>query len=344
MWYRLEKLARGLAKIMLVWLTFQLIKGQTDWEFNTGCTILSALWLGLTFLGLRQSLRNYYDLFFRLAVLLPLGTGTVLGLIALVTAKTTIASLLAGGVLIGWAVVYALYRLNRHNFVKAGHGPLPKGTWENPKKFGPGYVGLTDGFVAKELHQPVGHSFIIVQKPEEGTLWILTSLMNLGLVLQPLSELKSENFYVISYPKKPLTALQIEALWLNAQIMLGQNADYKVTHQAKRDRLFALLHKWLPGKFVNKLQAKHGTVDGYDWWGLFLGRIKPGVWTCIAAVLDLLARCGIELAGSYGTGALGLGTSIADPLRPDRLLSEPNLHVEDMEDKAEWDREHPEPQ
>ncbi len=339
MLYRLEKLLRGVAKIVLVWLTWRLFKGHTDWQFNTGCSILSSMWLALTFLQLRQCLRNYYDLLFRLAVLLPLGTGTVLSLVAIFTAQSTSTLIVAIALLAGWTAVYVIYRLNRRNFVKAGHGPLPKGTWENPTKFLPGMVGLTDGFVAKELRQSVGHSFIIVQDPADGSLHLFTSMMGEGLVLQPLSELKTENFYVLEDPVVPRTSLQIEALWLNAHIMLDQNANYKVTEQARRDRFFAGLRQWLPAKIVDKVQAKHGEVDGYDWWGLFLGRIKPGVWTCFAAVLDLLGRCGIEMAGTYGTGALGLGTTILDPLRPDRLLSEPNLHLLNTEDEAEWDHE-----
>ena len=78
------------------------------------------------------------------------------------------------------------------------------------------------------------------------------------------------------------------------------------------------------------LSAAH--TSGYDWLGLFMGRLAPHRWTCIGACLELYRRLGMP-TNDYGTGLLGFGTSLLDPIMPVRFLSDPAFRVLSSDDR-----------
>jgi hypothetical protein len=66
--------------------------------------------------------------------------------------------------------------------------------------------------------------------------------------------------------------------------------------------------------------------SGYDWFGTFMGRIAPDRWTCIGACVELYKRMGVR-TNHYGTGLLGFGTTLFDPILPVRFLSDPAFEI-----------------
>ena len=102
-----------------------------------------------------------------------------------------------------------------------------------------------------------------------------------------------------------------------ARGMLRQNKEWVVRERARQERLLAFLH--LP-EFVRRAWSKVFPVTGYDWFGLVLGRTKMGRYTCVGSVQELLWRMGITLDRYFGTGLLGLGTTVLDPIMPARFF------------------------
>src|SRR5207253_10778312 len=135
-------------------------------------------------------------------------------------------------------------------------------------------------------------------------------------VLNPLDEVASATLahghYIVLRLKEPLTPEQIARSALIAQEMVEDNIEWKTKINARRAKVINSLpmpaswKKWLIWRF---------TATGYDWLGLFTGRIAKHNWTCIAACLELDHRLGIK-TDRYGTGLLGLGTGVFDPIMP----------------------------
>ena len=113
----------------------------------------------------------------------------------------------------------------------------------------------------------------------------------------------------------------------------------RVMAQAERERAFsprqlASFHRAchvlssllpLPARLRERLlRALH--TEGYDWLGLFMGRIADERWTCIGACLELYRRLGVA-TNPYGTGLLGVGTTLFDPIMPVRFLSDPAFRL-----------------
>ncbi len=67
-------------------------------------------------------------------------------------------------------------------------------------------------------------------------------------------------------------------------------------------------------------------ASGYDWFGTFMGRVTDNRWTCIGAALELYRRMGVT-TNKYGTGLLGVGTTLLDPILPVRFLSDPAFEL-----------------
>jgi hypothetical protein len=116
-----------------------------------------------------------------------------------------------------------------------------------------------------------------------------------------------------------------------AREMLAENAAWRGRVNARRRRLVGLLP--LPAGFKASL-ARHVESSGYDWLGLFMGRLAPHRWTCIGACLELYRRLGVRTA-PYGTGLLGFGTTLFDPIMPVRFLSDPAFRLLRLGDAAD---------
>ncbi|MCC6976687.1 MAG: hypothetical protein IT343_00090 [Candidatus Melainabacteria bacterium] len=334
MFYRILKFAGQSSYLLLGWLTWLWFHGGLSWEFSLSCLAVSGLWLTITVLGMRQLFTTYFDLFSRLKVLLPLITGVALAGLAVFTAQTDTIFYAAAGELIAWTGVYILYRRNRQQYMIKGHGPLPKGTWINPSQeaLRPGDLILTSGRIATRLHESVGHGEVVVMG-EDGRLMAFSSYMEHGTVYNRVEVLtrkpESRGHYVVMRLATPLSAEELELMPKLCKIMLKENDRWRNEARATRDKVLAWLP--LPGFVKNFIKAKF-KVTGYDWFGLLTGRRAASHWTCIGACLELYARLGVK-TNRYGTGLLGLGTGLLDPIMPVRFLSDPAFVLLTEEDK-----------
>jgi len=321
LYFVLHKAATTLAYLALFWLTIRFFRGRLDVQFAMGCTLLSALWCLLIVFKLSHFLQTYYDVFSRLELLLPCVFGVCLALVSLFGHSTHVIKFANGAALLAWGGVYSKYLANRKKFIQQGHGPLPHGTWVNPppNAMAPGDLILTSGAVATGLHESVGHAAAVVKNG--GQLYALSSHMDSGCTLEPLADVLGEvkGFYILLKPTEHIDQDKSQLLTNLAQHMIKQNIAWKT----QRNRGWKRLIIGLPLPDASKkrlLKLYHCT--GYDWLGMFMGRVQKDRWTCIGAALELYHRAGIQ-TNPYGTGLLGFGTTLFDPIMPVRFLNDP---------------------
>lgn len=346
MFATLKKSAESLAYLYLLFLSWKWISGQLDFGFTVSCVILSGAWLALTFHGVGGLFRTYFDVLSRLKVRIPLFFGTVLAALVVLTPWDWAAMLgrltnpaamlehlssplpmVAALELLGWLTLYFAYRRNASRFKQQGHGPLPKGAWVNPDPAAlqPGDLILTSGRVARTMHEAVGHGELVVDLGK-GELYTLTSFMEKGAMVQPVKAMAQDNksgHYIAMRLTKPLSAEQLALVPGLVEIMLKQNLDYIAGAKAARASRFQRFH--VPG-FVRRMVEKKFPITGYDWFGLFTGRLARDHWTCVGACLELFRRIGVK-TNKYGTGLFGLGTGVLDPIMPVRFLDDQALRL-----------------
>lgn len=339
MLYRLRKIASSGAYLVLIWLTWQWFQGDTAWTFSIGCTIVSGLWLGLTVFEVNHLFRTYFDILSRLKMLIPITLGISLSALALWFGGLTAIKVVAGIELALWLGLYLKYRANRKKYITQGHGPLPKGTWVNPP---PSSIQefdliLTSGNIARQLRESVGHGEVAVTG-DDGELYFLSAYMESGVVYDKAETvcqklLAKNNHYVVLRPTHEFTADQKAATPHLVRILIEQNAAYVKAAQAKRSKLISKLpifkswKLWLEKKFK---------VTGYDWLGLLIGQTHNDRWTCVGLCLELYHRLGVKTA-TYGTGLLGLGTGLLDPIMPVRFLNDPAFEILTVQDRDQPD-------
>lgn len=346
MFATLKKSAESLAYLYLLFLSWKLISGQLDFGFTVSCVILSGAWLALTFHGVGGLFRTYFDVLSRLKVRIPLFFGTTLAALVVLTPWNWAAMLsrltdptamlehlsaplpmVAALELLGWLTLYIAYRRNAKRFKQQGHGPLPKGAWVNPDPAAlqPGDLILTSGRVARTMHEAVGHGELVMDLGK-GELYTLTSFMEKGAMVQPVKAMAQDNksgHYIAMRLTKPLSAEQLALVPGLVEIMLKQNLDYIAWAKTARERRFQRFH--VPG-FGRRLIEKKFPITGYDWFGLFTGRLARDHWTCVGACLELFRRIGVK-TNKYGTGLFGLGTGVLDPIMPVRFLDDQALRL-----------------
>ncbi len=336
MLFRLKKLATTLAYLLLGWVTWEWFQGDMGWGFSLGCVLLSGLWLGLTSFELRPLFNTYFTFFSRLRILIPISIGLSLAGLATWFAQDPELKIVAAVELVGWLVIYLLMRRNRQHFIKQGRGRLPAGAWINPpaEVIEEGDLILTGGNMARRLHESLGHGELVVRMAD-GKLYCLTSYMEKGAVLTRMEAitraLQKNWYYVVLRLNTKLTADQKAAIPPLANIMVQQNKRYRVLTQAYRTRFIQglpLLPKGAKRWLINKFK-----VTGYDWIGLFTGKLSTDRWTCIGLCLEFLHRLGVETK-HYGTGLLGLGTGMLDPIMPVRFLADPAFKLLTVDDQA----------
>lgn len=340
MYFRLLKTASAFAYLFLIWLTWQFVQGDLGWSFSFGCALVSAAWLVLTRAKMHNLFQTYFDIFSRLKVCVPLTLGAVLAAASFATANSLWLHAFAAAALIGWGVIYALYRRNRRLYMTQGHGPLPEGTWICPpaRVLIPGDLILTSGRIATQLHESVGHGELVMIGAQ-GERLSFSSYMERGCVSNPLEDVagakQNHGHYVVMRLVKPLTEAQVKLATLLMQVMLDQNVEYRRYASIHREKVISSL--WLPAFAKNYLRKKF-RVTGYDWMGLLTGRRAPDRWTCIGACLELYSRLGIK-THQYGTGLLGLGTGLFDPIMPVRFLADPAFRILTVKDQAEFSKQ-----
>ena len=331
---RFVKFADTSSYLALVVLTWRFFAGDLHWKLAIAATVVSGAWLVVTAIRVTHLLKTFFDTLSRLELAIPLVLGSVLSVLALLDSTYVATRVVAGIELGGWALVYLLYRRNRSRFVKQGHGPLPADCWVSPPAsvLQAGDLVLTSGQVATHLHETVGHGVLVIESPD-GSKNAFSSYMNCGAVINPLDhyadEVRRHGHYIALRPRTALTREQVSSATQNAEEMLAENAVWRDKTNERRARVIRSLP--LPKGAKKKLEAITRS-SGYDWLGLFMGRLAPQRWTCVGACLELYQRIGVPTK-PYGTGLMGVGTTLFDPIMPVRFLSDPYLHLLSVDDR-----------
>ena len=327
--YRLLKAGDTVAYLALGWLTWRYLDGELHWKLAVAALGLSSAWLALTSLRMEHLLKTYFDVVSRLEVLVPASLGIGLASFALVDSHFAATRAAAALVLAAWTWFVLRYRRNRAHFVRCGHGPLPAGCrLDSPAEaLEPGDLILTSGRVAAGLRESVGHGETVVRL-RDGALGSFTCLMDQGAVLHPapqlLAGLRERGIhYIVLRLREGLSPEQTVRAEEIVRAMLAENRAWAERTNLRRRAVIARLP--LPaGARDRLLRVLHS--EGYDWLGLFMGRIAAERWTCIGACLELYRRLGVA-TNPYGTGLLGAGTTLFDPIMPVRFLSDPAFRL-----------------
>jgi hypothetical protein len=322
-YYAFTKAANTVGYFSLLYLTWRFLTWHLDWQLANGCVIISACWLILTRIKEDHLLQTYFDVLSRIEMQLPVVTGFFLSAAALFSRAHPFDRYLAIAEIFGWIYIYYVYRSNMHRFKKQGFGPVPLNTWVSPpaSALTAGDLILTSGNIARQLHESVGHAEMVLEM-EDGELALFSSYMDKGTNIHPLTDLTGDGYkghYVALKLKEPWTFEQkLEATSI-AREMVETNRKWAAAENLKLDKFVGRLP--LPAPWKNVLKTKLH-VSGYDWFGTFMGRVAQERWTCIGACIDLYRRMGVPL-NFYGTGLLGFGTTLFDPILPVRFLSDP---------------------
>jgi hypothetical protein len=327
--YSLLKAGDTLAYLGLGWLTWRFLDDELHWKLAIGAVVLSGAWLALTSLRMNHLFKTYFDVLSRLEVAVPLSLGAGLSLLALLASQSPATRVLAALELAGWGLLFLRYRSNRRHFVRQGHGPVPAGCWVSPpaEALQPGDLILTSGLVAAGLRESVGHGETLVGGGD-GSLLSFTSRMDRGALLHAADAFlaglrKHHGHYIVLRLRHALTPDQLQRAEAIAHEMIQENRVWRERTNRRRHRVIARLplprgaKEWLLGRFQ---------ASGYDWLGLFMGRLSSQRWTCIGACLELYRRLGVT-TNPYGTGLLGFGTTLFDPIMPVRFLSDPAFRL-----------------
>lgn len=324
-YYRLLKAGDTVAYLGLGWLTWRFLEGDVHWKLAIAAVVISGAWLGLTMLRMQHLLKTYFDVVSRLEVWIPAVLGAGLAIFAILDTRFLATQVVAAIEIAGWALVVARYRRNRSHFRRLGHGPMPAGCWLDPPAdaLQPGDLILTSGMVAAGLREGVGHGETVV-RVGDGSLWCFTSRMDQGAVMHAAPELlaglrQRGIHYIALRLRDGLTPEQMQRGEQIVRSMISDNHAWAARVNQRRRAVIERLP--LPAGLRSRLlRAAH--TEGYDWLGLFMGRLAQQRWTCIGACLELYHRLGIA-TNPYGTGLLGTGTTLFDPIMPVRFLSDP---------------------
>jgi hypothetical protein len=343
MFYRLKKFVITSAHIALLWLTWKLVQGELDWGLTIGSLLLSTFWLSLTAVRLRQLLTTYFDVLSRLQVLVPFATGLVLSVVSFWAAGELAIKAAAVALAVSWLVVYGLYRRNRSNYIRQGHGPLPADSWVNVdwRAMLPGDLLLFSGDMAGRLHESVGHGELVLRNPQTGEMVAFSSYMAKGALFSNLERVTRARLrrghYIVMRPRCGFTDEQNARAFAIAEQMIVENGRWRDRINKRRARYLSWLP--LPASWKAAL-AKKFAASGYDWKGLFIGTRASDHWTCIGAVLENYERTGIKTR-QYGTGLLGLGTGLLNPIMPVRFLADKAFELLTTAHQRAWEQLHP---
>ena len=327
-YYGVVKAANTVGYFLLMWLTWKFSTNQLDWHLSTGCVVLSGGWLVLTRVKVTHLLQTYYDILSRIELQLPVVLGITLSAVALI-AKVfhPHVRILAVIEIIGWVYIYILYKINQSKFKKQGYGPVPNDTWVNPPAsvLKPGDLLLTSGNIAKGLHESVGHAELVLEM-RDGTKQLFSSYMAKGTIIHPIEDLTGAHYhgyYIGLHLKKPLSKKESDRATEIAEEMVEINRRWAAEENVRVTKRIDLVP--LPENWKKPLRAIFYST-GYDWFGTFMGRIATNRWTCIGAALELYKLIGVK-TNYYGTGLLGFGTTLFDPILPVRFLADPALEL-----------------
>ncbi len=323
-YFTLIKAANTIGYFYLIHLSWRFVTHHLDWQLSGGCVVLSACWLILTRIKVDHLLQTYFDFLSRIELQMPVVFGIVLSVVALLAkAYHPIIHVIALAEMCGWIYIFALYRRNKHKFKRQGYGPVPLNTWVNPPAavLLPGDLILTSGNIAKELHESVGHAEMVLQMPDD-RMMLFSSYMDKGTCFHPIEELTGPDYkghYVALHLKKPWSAEQSTKAATIAEAMVSTDKQWA----AEENIRVAQRIDFLPvSADVKARLCTFFHATGYDWFGTFMGRVADNRWTCIGACVELYERMDVQI-NHYGTGLLGVGTTLFDPILPVRFLADP---------------------
>jgi len=334
--YQLLKAADPIAYAALIWLTWRFLAGELHWRLAIGAVVLSGGWLVTTLVRMNHLFKSYFDVLSRLEFSIPWWLGVGLAGFAIFRTHHAPVRIVAAAELLAWALLLVLCRRNCKRYVRQGHGPLPAGCWVSPpaEVLRPGDLILTSGLVAATLRETVGHGETVI-RTRTGEMESLSSYMDRGAVLHPVAEFTSavrrHGHYVVLRLRDAPGEEQVQRAGQIAREMLAENARWRTRVNERRRRIIGRLP--LPAGRKAAL-ARRVESSGYDWMGLFMGRLAPHRWTCIGACLELYRRLGVR-TNAYGTGLLGFGTTLLDPIMPVRFLSDPAFRLVRLDDRED---------
>lgn len=319
--FRFWKSAKAIANVFMLFMTWRWYQQGFGLEFDVSCLVLSSMWMALTVAQAKHLMRSYATIISRLQMLAPLWLGFGLNVAALFTTAERLVQILAVAGIVGWAYLYRRYLKEKKDFFEHGHGVLPQGILINPpaEMLPPGSILLMTG-IPEYIGEAVGHGEIVI--PDGDKKWAFSTYMKYGVVLNPLEEVlvrrARRGITVALAPVTPWTEEQCKMSLMVARGMLRQNKEWVVRQRAERERFFDRLHLGFARAALNKILLP---ITGYDWFGLAFGRTKMTRFTCVGSVQELLWRMGITLDQYFGTGLLGLGTTVLDPVMPARFFN-----------------------
>jgi hypothetical protein len=325
---RLLKAVDTTVYLGLLWLSWRFLDDELHWKLAIGAVVLSGAWLAVTSVRMNRLFTTYFDVLSRLEVVVPLTLGVGLSIFAVLDTHLLVTRVVAALELVGWGGLLVLYRRNRLRFMRQGHGPVPQGCWVSPPadQLRPGDLILTSGLVAAGLRESVGHGETVL-RARDGQMVSFTSRMDRGALLHGVAEftstLRQHGHYIVLRLREDLTPTQVRRAEEIACEMIEENRSW--AEGANRRRRAVISRLPLPAAWKDRLtRALH--ASGYDWLGLFMGRLADDRWTCIGACLELYERLGVK-TNAYGTGLLGFGTTLFDPIMPVRFLSDPAFRL-----------------
>jgi hypothetical protein len=327
-YFALTKAANTVTYLWLVLLTWRFCTHHLDWKLSTGCIVVSGAWLFLTRIKVDHLLQTYFDVLSRIELQLPAFLGVTLSIVALFSqVYHPYFHVVALGEIACWVYIYVLYRRNQSRFKKQGYGPVPANAWISPpaEVLRGGDLLLTSGRIAKGLHESVGHAEMVLEMTD-GRKILFSSYMEKGTKIHPIEEVTTagtKGHYIGLHLKTPWNDEQKAQAAKIAQEMVDANAKWAAEENARIDKRIDFLP--LPGTWKDTLKARLHT-SGYDWFGTFMGRTCNNRWTCIGSALVLYHKMGVR-TNPYGTGLLGFGTSIFDPILPVRFLADPAFEL-----------------
>lgn len=327
-YYAFVKAANTVGYFLLLYLTMRFFRHRLDWQLSTGCVVLSGGWLALTRVKVDHLLQTYFDVLSRIELQLPVVLGLILSVVAIkARAYHPLFHVAALAEMAGWIYIWILYKRNQSKFKKQGYGPVPFNTWISPPAsvLQPGDLLLTSGNIAKELHESVGHAEMILRM-KDGSLGLFSSYMDKGTTIHPIEELTGPGYkghYIGLHLRHPWSEAQQAEATTIAEQMIATNRKWAAEENVRVTKRIDFLP--LPESMKAPLR-KIFHASGYDWFGTFMGRVANNRWTCIGAALELYHRMSIK-TNNYGTGLLGVGTTLFDPILPVRFLADPAFEL-----------------
>jgi hypothetical protein len=325
-YFTLIKAVNTIGYFLLIHLTWRFVTHRLDWQLSGGCVALSGMWLIMTRVKVEHLLQTYFDVLSRIELQIPVVFGIVLSVVSLLAAAIhPIVHWIAIIEILCWMYICVLYLRNKKKFKRQGYGPVPLNTWVNPPAsvLQPGDLILTSGNIAKELHESVGHAEMVLTMPG-GRMMLFSSYMDKGTCCHPVEELTGPNYkghYIALHLKQPWSSEQAAKATEIAESMVALDKQWAAEENIRVAKRIDFLP--VPDDIKAKLRTFfHAT--GYDWFGTFMGRVADNRWTCIGAAVELYKRMGVPI-NHYGTGLLGVGTTIFDPILPVRFLADPAL-------------------